>query len=589
VSQIISDSNFCANLVQSVAISPDFLSFVNNMIKRFKTRVVNVGNVAIGGTNPIRIQSMTNTNTMDTEATVAQAIALYKSGCEMVRITAPGTKEAAHLAIIKKEIINQGYDIPLIADIHYNPKAAEIAAGIVEKVRINPGNYTDRNTGKSNFTEEEYQESIHRIRQRITPLIEICKRNNTALRIGSNHGSLSERILDKYGDTPLGMVESALEFVRICRDMDFHNLVLSMKASNVRIMVYATRILVKEMADEGMNYPIHLGVTEAGDGADGRIKSAVGIGTLLADGIGDTIRVSLTEDPVNEISVVKQIIRYFDKLPVDYADDVFLNSINNPFEYNPRNSDKTIIDDSVQIPLVVGNQSETEPSADFSEKEVSQTNSQWQQFTDLDKFDKAFPQIKQSGIIFKSKSSHSVFYFRKLFQSLHKSNVYNPIILKKDYPDINEPEIAIQSAIDFGPLFVDGFGDGIWISHPIISREKCTELSFQILQASGARISKTEFIACPSCGRTQYNIQKSLQEIRVKTSHLKGLKIAVMGCIVNGPGEMADADYGYVGMGNGKVALFKGKVLVKKGVDETQAVEALIELIKGNGDWEDVV
>jgi (E)-4-hydroxy-3-methylbut-2-enyl-diphosphate synthase len=559
------------------------------MIKRFKTRVVNVGSVAIGGTNPIRIQSMTNTNTMDAEATVAQAIALYKSGCEMVRITAPGTKEAAHLAIIEKEIISQGYNIPLIADIHYNPKAAEIAAGIVEKVRINPGNYTDRNTGKTNFTEGEYKESIHRIRQRITPLIEICKRNNTALRIGSNHGSLSERILDKYGDTPLGMVESALEFVRICREMDFHNIVLSMKASNVRIMVYATRILVKEMADEGMNYPIHLGVTEAGDGADGRIKSAVGIGTLLADGIGDTIRVSLTEDPVNEIPVVKQIIRYFDKLPVDYADDVFLNSINNPFEYNPRNSDKTIIDDSVQIPLVVGNQSETEPSADFSEKEVSQTNSQWQQFTDLDKFEKAFPQIKQSGIIFKSKSSHSVFYFRKLFQSLHKSNVYNPIILKKDYPDINEPEIAIQSAIDFGPLFVDGFGDGIWISHPIISREKCTELSFQILQASGARISKTEFIACPSCGRTQYNIQKSLQEIRVKTSHLKGLKIAVMGCIVNGPGEMADADYGYVGMGNGKVALFKGKVLVKKGVDETQAVEALIELIKGNGDWEDVV
>jgi (E)-4-hydroxy-3-methylbut-2-enyl-diphosphate synthase len=555
------------------------------MIKRFKTSVVNVGSVAIGGTNPIRIQSMTNTNTMDAGATVAQAIALYKSGCEMVRITAPGTKEAAHLAVIKKEIIKRGFDIPLIADIHYNPKAAEIAASIVEKVRINPGNYTDRNTGKTNFTKDEYQESIFRIRQRIAPLIEICKQNNTALRIGSNHGSLSERILDKYGDTPLGMVESALEFVRICKDMDFHNIVLSMKASNVRIMVYATRILVKKMADEGMNYPIHLGVTEAGDGADGRIKSAVGIGTLLADGIGDTIRVSLTEDPVNEIPVAKQIIKYFEKLPLEYKSDVFENSFYKPFEYNPRVSDKSILDDSVQFPLVVGHQRKNEPSADFTEKEVSQTNSQWKQFTDLDKLEKAFPQIKQSGIVFKSKSNHSIFDFRKFFHYLQTTKANNPVILKKEYPDIDEAELAIQSAIDFGPLFLDGFGDGIWLSNPKISREKCTELSFQILQASGARISKTEFIACPSCGRTQYNIQKSLQEIRAKTSHLKGLKIAVMGCIVNGPGEMADADYGYVGMGNGKVALFKGKALVKKSVDENHAVEVLIDLIKENGDW----
>jgi (E)-4-hydroxy-3-methylbut-2-enyl-diphosphate synthase len=358
-----------------------------------------------------------------------------------------------------------------------------------------------------------------------------------------------------------------------------------MKASNVRIMVYATRILVKKMADEGMNYPIHLGVTEAGDGADGRIKSAVGIGTLLADGIGDTIRVSLTEDPVNEIPVAKQIIKYFEKLPLEYKSDVFENSFYKPFEYNPRVSDKNIIDDSIQFPLVVGHQSKTEPSADLTEKEVSQTKSQWQQFTDLDKFDKAFPQIKQSGIIFENKSNHSVFDFRKFFHYLQTTKANNPVILKKEYPDIDEAELAIQSAIDFGPLFLDGFGDGIWLSNPKISREKCTELSFQILQASGARISKTEFIACPSCGRTQYNIQKSLQEIRAKTSHLKGLKIAVMGCIVNGPGEMADADYGYVGMGNGKVALFKGKALVKKSVDENHAVEVLIDLIKENGDW----
>jgi len=568
-----------------VAISPVFLSFVLNMIQRFKTRVVKIGSVAVGGNSPIRIQSMTNTNTMDTEATVCQAIRLYEAGCELVRITAPGTKEARHLEIIKNEIIKRGFDIPLIADIHYNPKAAEIAAGIVEKVRINPGNYTDRNTGKANFTDEEYQDSIERIRQRITPLIEICKQNNTALRIGSNHGSLSERILDRYGDTPLGMVESAMEFVRICRDMDFHNLVLSMKASNVRIMVYATRILVKKIAEEGMDYPIHLGVTEAGDGMDGRIKSAVGIGTLLADGIGNTIRVSLTEDPVNEIPVAKQIIKYFEKVPMEYSEDVFQDSFYNPFGHNPRNTDRTVFNDAKQYPVVIGQKGEVEPKADFTAKEVFRNDSVWQQFNSLCEMEKSETRSNAKGIIFESKSDAAIFDFRRLFKFLQASNSIKPVILKKEYQDINEPELAIKSAIDFGPLFVDGFGDGIWISHPEMSAEKTTELSFQILQASGARISKTEFIACPSCGRTLYNIQKSLQQIRAKTSHLKGLKIAVMGCIVNGPGEMADANYGCVGMGQGKVALFKGKMLVKKGVDETDAVDALIDLIKRTGDW----
>ncbi len=527
---------------------------------------------------------MTNTSTMDTEATVDQAIGLYKSGCEMVRITAPAIKEAEHLRIIKNEIIRKGYDIPLIADIHFNPKAAEIAAGIVEKVRINPGNYTDRNTGKTHFTDTEYRESVDRIRQRITPLIEICRKRNTAIRIGSNHGSLSERILNRFGDTPTGMVESALEFVRLCRDLDFHDIVLSMKASNVRVMVYATRLLVKKMAEEGMDYPVHLGVTEAGDGSDGRIKSAAGIGTLLADGIGNTIRVSLTEDPVNEIPVAKQILKYFEGIPVEYTSNVFTDSFFNPFDYNPWVSDKSSFP-AVQFPLIVGNQASAEPRADFSVEQIIEDNSHWKLQSGLDEITNGSLPASQIGIIYNCESKHAVFEFRKMFAILTGKKASNPIILKKQFKNISEPDLIIKAAIDFGPVFTDGMGDGIWLNQEDISTEKTTELSFQILQASGARITKTEFIACPSCGRTQYNIQQSLQEIRCKTSHLKGLKIAVMGCIVNGPGEMADSDYGYVGMGQGRVALFKGKQMVKKGVDEEQAVKALIDLIKENGDW----
>lgn len=367
--------------------------------------------------------------------------------------------------------------------------------------------------------------------------------------------------------------------------MDFHNLILSMKASNVRIMVYATRILVKKMADEGMDYPIHLGVTEAGDGSDGRIKSAVGIGTLLADGIGDTIRVSLTEDPMNEIPVAKQIINYFGQIPVASTSQLFTDSFLNPFEYDPRVSNKTAIIGSNQFPLVVGHKDNEAHSADFTELQILENNSNWNIISDYRNTEAFSEQKELSGLVFDSKLKTSVFEFRELFNLLHKLNNHSPVILKKDYSGIGETDIAIQTAIDFGPLFVDGLGDGIWITHPEISLEKTTELSFQVLQASGARISKTEFIACPSCGRTRYNIQKSLQDIKAKTSHLKGLKIAVMGCIVNGPGEMADADYGYVGMGSGKVALFKGKALVKKSVDETEAVDALIDLIKENGEW----
>jgi (E)-4-hydroxy-3-methylbut-2-enyl-diphosphate synthase len=351
-------------------------------------------------------------------------------------------------------------------------------------------------------------------------------------------------------------------------------------------MVWATRILVRKMTEEGMDYPIHLGVTEAGDGMDGRIKSAVGTGTLLADGIGDTIRVSLTEDPVNEIPVAKQIIQYFEGSPVKHGSKISGNSFYNPIEFKPRTSDKTIFPDIRQFPVVIGHQGKTEPCADFSEKHFDNINQDWAHLSGVkDVRINLAAKAYQKGLLFISKGEKSVFQFRELFGLLARTMADNPVILMKGYTETDEADLAIQSAIDFGPLFVDGLGDGIWIKHNKIPIKETTAISFQILQASGARISKTEFIACPSCGRTLYNIQKSLQEIKAKTSHLKGLKIAVMGCIVNGPGEMADADYGYVGMGRGKVALFKGKKMVKKGVDEKYAVDQLVDLIMEYGDW----
>ena len=527
---------------------------------------------------------MTNTNTMDTAATVKQTIALYEAGCEMVRITAPGVKEAENLEAIKNSLLRQGYDIPLIADIHFNPKAAETAAAIVEKVRINPGNYTDRNTGKVNFTDQEYAAAVERIRQRIGPLVDICKQNHTAMRIGSNHGSLSERIVDRYGDTPAGMVESALEFVRICHEMDFYDLVLSMKASNVRVMIYATRLLVQKMTEEGMSHPVHLGVTEAGDGSDGRIKSALGIGTLLADGIGDTIRVSLTEDPVNEIPAAKQIAGYFKNIPTHESSDIFSRFFYNPFDYEPRKSNRRPFAGITQFPVVAGEKEKSDTPADYSPEELL-TLPGWRHITGMENARKFLAEPAGGGIVYESTSQEAVFEFRQLFSLLNDAGADHPVILKKDYSGIDKDQLIIRAAIDFGPLFADGLADGMLIGHSGLPFSQTTALAFQILQAAGARISKTEFIACPSCGRTLYDIQKTLGEIKTRLSHLKGLKIAVMGCIVNGPGEMADADYGYVGMGAGKVALFKGKEMVRKGIGENRAVDELIRLIKANGDW----
>nr|NQU92405.1 (E)-4-hydroxy-3-methylbut-2-enyl-diphosphate synthase [Bacteroidota bacterium] len=415
------------------------------------------------------------------------------------------------------------------------------------------------------------------------------KRNNTAVRIGSNHGSLSERIVDRFGDTPMGMVESAMEFVRICREMDFHNIVLSMKASNVRIMVYATRLLVKKMIDEGMDYPIHLGVTEAGDGMQGRIKSAVGIGTLLADGIGDTIRVSLTEDPVNEIPVAQKIASYFKASDEEKTSNIFQDFFYSPFEYNPRESSPNSFLSEYPSPIVIGWDGKNQALNPDIPASFIKSNEGSDLFSNLNPSDLTgrIPDIEENKVIcYQPDGSYSVKDFRHLFRALNSCKINNPVILHKKYATTKLPDLVIESAIDFGPLFLDGFGEGIFIEcDNLLNKGQLSEIAFQVLQASGARISQTEYIACPSCGRTLYDIQSALKSIKNETSHLTGLKIAVMGCIVNGPGEMADADYGYVGMGRGKVALYKGKKQVKSGVDENMAVQQLIELIKTGGDW----
>jgi (E)-4-hydroxy-3-methylbut-2-enyl-diphosphate synthase len=553
------------------------------MKQRFKTRQVQVGTIGIGGNNPIRIQSMTNTPTMDTRATAAQCIRLFEAGCEMVRIAAPGIKEAKNLGEIKLEIERQGYRIPLIADIHYKPKAAEEAAAIVEKVRINPGNYTDRNWGKVNFTEAEYNASLDKIRENILPLIRICKKHGTALRIGSNHGSLSDRIVDRYGDTPLGMVEAALEFAGICRDEDFHQIVFSMKSSNVRVMLHATRLLVKRMMDEGMDYPVHLGVTEAGNGTEGRIKSAAGIGALLSDGIGDTIRVSLTEDPVLEIPVAKKIIATVNTTSEAENRDIFDRFFYPPFIHQQRPSDHSHFEPSQKPPLVIslpGNFGKEKP--DIITGTDGALPPEWQ-FLNLNSGTN--PSLTGTlPMVAESTASPAIFTFRKLFYQLHQTGSESPVILSKKYYSQGD-DLALEAAIDFGSLFLDGFGDGIWLKAKKESAANLVELAFTILQATGARITKTEYIACPSCGRTQFNIQDALQKIKAVTAHLTGLKIAVMGCIVNGPGEMADANYGYVGMGSGKVALYKGRQLMQKSIDESHALQALISLIREHGDW----
>ena len=634
--------------------------YCNSLTKyeRFKTREVMIGQVGVGGDNPIRLQSMTTTDTMDTEATVEQSIRMIEAGCEIVRITAPSRKDAENLQNIKDELHKRGYETPLVADIHFTPNAAEIAARIVEKVRVNPGNYADKKRFEHiEYTDDTYQQEINRIKERFIPLVRICKEHGTAMRIGTNHGSLSDRILSRYGDTPLGMVESALEFLRICQEEDYHQIVLSMKASNTQVMVQAYRLLIVKMQEEGMNYPLHLGVTEAGEGEDGRIKSAVGIGTLLEDGIGDTVRVSLTEEPEFEIPVARELVaRYANRDNHDPIKAIENNPIN-PFEYTKRTSREVLNIGSKHVPVVI---------ADFCLKEKITPASffalGYNYSVPLDKWnvsdmacdyvyvgdkiidfdtpgtlgiiynhktwlqqkhkERVYPFIQASDylmgielsdkmnmiyaclsdlseafitkvktdktavLLIDSWNSHGMAEQRRLFIELMDNNCDVPVIIGRAYGNLTTEQLQLHCATDIGALLTDGLGDGVFIATENCgSDQSINHTAFGILQASRTRISKTEYISCPSCGRTLFDLQETTAKIRAKTDHLKGVKIGIMGCIVNGPGEMADADYGYVGTGIGKITLYKEKEVVQRNIPEAEAVDALIELIRSHGDW----
>lgn len=634
---------------------------------RRKTIPVKVGDVVIGGDNPIVVQSMTTVDTMDTMGSVEQCIRMIDAGCQLIRITAPSIKEAENLREIRKELRARGYQTPLVADIHFTPNAAEIAAKIVEKVRINPGNYADKKKFEViEYTDESYQEELDRIRERFLPLVKICKEHGTAMRIGTNHGSLSDRIMSRYGDTPLGMVESALEFLRICEDENFHDIVISMKSSNTQVMVQAYRLLVQKLEEGGFKpYPLHLGVTEAGDGEDGRIKSAVGIGALLEDGLGDTVRVSLTEDPEFEPPVAQALVdRYLDR-ENHAAIKPIVNYPISPFEYNKRESVEVFNFGGGNVPRVITdisimpNITEKEmkavghfylpeldkwkmndQGADFvysgknsipfmlpnGMKEI-QDYAIWQSVGDktnkfplfsLEEFKQAeeihyglnFLAIKDTEVeaaipvlenrkdvvvILSSDNDHNLPALRRAFVGMMEAHLMTPVVVKVKYAIQPQDKTMLHAATDVGGLLIDGLGEGIFISadtyNDVERAEKEAQIklhnsvSFGVLQAARTRMSKTEYISCPSCGRTLFDLQETTAMIRKRTDHLKGVKIGIMGCIVNGPGEMADADYGYVGSGKGKITLYKGKEVVKKSVPSEKAVDELIEIIRKDGMW----
>ena len=604
---------------------------------RRKSSVVNIGNTPLGGENPIRIQSMANVSTMDTEASVRQAIRMIEAGAEYVRFTAQGEREARNLGEIRKELNAQGYTTPLVADIHFNPRAADAAAEVVEKVRINPGNYVDKvkTFDLLEYTDEEYAAELQKIRDRFVPFLDICKKHGTAIRIGVNHGSLSDRIMSRYGDTPEGMVASCMEFLRICRDENFADVVISIKASNTVVMVRTVRLLVRTMEAEDMHYPLHLGVTEAGDGEDGRIKSAVGIGALLTDGIGDTIRVSLSEDPEAEIPVARKLVNYILELrehspitaqavpgydPVtatrrisrvtegiggNFPPVVISDRSNGDFEFDYSSLPDYIYigkEDPDNLPdnfrmLVDAHFWKERPNAypyfiasEIEEMKEYNSPLKFIRLTYNDLTDKTLEILKQDKTAVAVLSTHhrnGVGSQRAAMHKLLAAGCDIPGILHRDYHEPDKEALQLKAAADFGTLLLDGFGDGIMLHN----NDECEALvtdsyMFGILQATRSRISKTEYISCPSCGRTLYDLQTTIARIKEATSHLKGLKIGIMGCIVNGPGEMADADYGYVGAGRGQISLYKGKECVLKNIPEEDAVERLVQLIKENGDWQ---
>ena len=667
---------------------------------RLKTREVRIGDLLLGNYHPIRVQTMTTTDTMDTIATVEQSVRCIEAGAELVRITAPSKTEAENLLQIKNELRKRGYHTPLVADIHFTPNAAEIAARIVEKVRVNPGNYVDKKKFEIiEYSDADYAEEIDRIRERFTPLIKICREYGTAMRIGTNHGSLSDRIMSRYGDTPMGMVESAMEFLRVARDESYHNIVLSMKSSNPQVMVQAYRLLVKTMFDEfGECYPLHLGVTEAGDGEDGRIKSAVGIGTLLEDGLGDTIRVSLTEDPELEIPVCKDLVKRYEvksQKPIAIGSETLLPSRllsetdnrlpYDPFAYQRRETFEVGNIGAKHVPVVIADLSKIEKITHQHLENIGYTYDRptdkwnisdaaadyiftgnqlidfalpgtlkvivypetWTRAGDKTKY---FPIYQDSGFVeteiksdllnfvmidcfndgaesfnyldqlanvpnvvicLSSSNKNALQSVRRMYMELISRHIKNPVINITDSNWQTIDEHLIHYATETGGLLLDGFGDGICLgmtsasykAQETINKEQGTSVSgrnytsnltieqfinntsFGILQATRTRISKTEYISCPSCGRTLFDLQETTAKIRARTNHLKGVKIAIMGCIVNGPGEMADADFGYVGSGPGKITLYKGKEIVKRNVNSEVAVDELINLLKDNEAW----
>ena len=640
--------------------------------QRLLTREVKIGDLLLGNNHPIRVQSMTTTDTMDTIATVEQSIRMIEAGCELVRITAPSINEAKNLENIKADLRKRGYSTPLVADIHFTPNAAEVAARIVEKVRINPGNFADKKKFEEiDYSDADYNAELERIRERFIPLVKICKEYGTAMRIGTNHGSLSDRIMSRYGDTAHGMVESALEFLRICEAENFYNIVLSMKSSNPQVMVQAYRLLIARMNAEGMNYPLHLGVTEAGEGEDGRIKSAEGIGTLLEDGIGDTIRVSLTEDPEFEIPVAKALVsRYNDRTShaaiTLIKNQLTINTTNNielpvvsglpysPFTYARRVSKGVQNIGGDKVPVVIADYSQHEKitaaslfpvgynyqvaldkwnisdlACDFIYAGDKQIDfeipgtlgiiNNYECWKNNNRSDRNYPLVDVTNVnqgmewhpsinflrceagqlenvdftklpenivlILHTSNDHAMPVLRRAFIQLAENNITIPVVVERNY-SCNNDDYQLYAAADNGGLLLDGMGDGILLrANGIASPQMINSLAFGILQAARTRISKTEYISCPSCGRTLFDLQETTAKIRSRTSHLKGIKIGIMGCIVNGPGEMADADYGYVGSGVGKITLYKGKEVVTKNIQAEGAVDALINLIKQHGDW----
>lgn len=628
--------------------------------KRRKTSTVKIGDLYMGSDYPIRVQSMTTTDTMDTAGSVAQIIRMVDAGCELVRLTAPSINEAKNLEHIKKELSRMGVHVPLVADIHFTPNAAEVAARIVEKVRVNPGNYADKKKFDFiEYTDADYRAELDRIREKFVPLVKICKEYGTAMRIGTNHGSLSDRIMSRYGDSPLGMVESAMEFLRICEDEGFYNIVLSMKSSNTQVMVEAYRLLVKTMNAHNMMYPLHLGVTEAGDGDDGRIKSALGIGTLLEDGIGDTIRVSLTEDPEFEVPVAQKLVkRYEGRSTHASIEPLFQPPAEwDPYEYKKRPTAEAGNIGAGNVPRVIAdlrhltsvNPADLAAVGHVYDASLDKwhmgdmgcdyiylgktpatfmlpngvkgmyDHEVWNTFTDkvnnYPVFDESsvlsttvfsktlnfvrlgtqsvtpaiitrLKEIPHVVVILHTDHQHAMADIRNTIFNLLHNHVDFPVIFNYSYA-LNEEEFMLHAATDNGSLLIDGFGDGVMITAPGIAPKRVNEIAFGILQAARARISKTEYISCPSCGRTLFDLQETTAMIRKQTDHLKGVKIAIMGCIVNGPGEMADADYGYVGSGVGKITLYKGKEVIKKGIDKETAVNELIRLIRDDGKWQE--